>query len=84
MEVGVGRRRGAAEGIEAAIGDVAVTVDTVHRDAKLDVIGIPFSLGNLRLRGGGGRLVPLQQNMPSGSRQPEALSGVYLVLPSSP
>jgi hypothetical protein len=27
--------------MEAAIGDVAVTVNTVHRDAKLDVIGIP-------------------------------------------
>src|SRR5580704_17329915 len=52
MDVGVGRRRGPAEGIEAAIGDVAVTVNTVHRDAKLDVIGIPFSLGNLRWRGG--------------------------------
>ena len=29
-----------------------MTVYTVHRDAKLDVIGILFSLGNLRLRGG--------------------------------
>jgi hypothetical protein len=40
MDVGIGGACRLAERIEAAIGDVAVTVDAVDRGAKLDVIGV--------------------------------------------
>ena len=75
MNIGICCGRASAEGVQAAIGEVAVTVYTVHCDAKLDVIGILFSLGSLRLRGGTYRCGPGRcrcKKMPSISRQPEA------------
>src|SRR6516162_11024781 len=50
MDVGVGCARRPATAVKAAISNVAVTVYTVDRDAKLDVIGILDSSGMLRLR----------------------------------
>ena len=52
MDVGVGCGHGPAKGPKTTISDVAVTIYTVHRDAKLDVIGILFGLVKLRLRDG--------------------------------
>ena len=52
MDVGVGCARRLAKAVKAAISNVAMTVYTVDRDAKFDVIGILVSLGMLRLRAG--------------------------------
>src|SRR5579863_1071128 len=52
MDVSIGCGRGLAEGVEMTKGNVAVTVYTVHRHAKLDVVGKLFSPGSLRLLGG--------------------------------
>src|SRR5215469_8576996 len=52
MDVGVGCARRLAKAVKAAISNVAVTVYTVERDAKLDVIGVLVSLGMLRLPAG--------------------------------
>jgi hypothetical protein len=58
MDVGVGCARRLAKAVKAAISNVAVTVYTVDRDAKLDVIGILVSLGMLRLPAGTYRCDP--------------------------
>jgi hypothetical protein len=52
MDVGVSCSHWTAKGPKATISDVAVTVYSVHSDAKLDVIGILFGRVKLRLRDG--------------------------------
>src|SRR5262245_19295804 len=51
MNVGIGCGRGLTQGIETPVSDVTVTVNPVHRHAKLDVIGIAFSVAGMQRAG---------------------------------